>query len=337
MRTFRKKLRQLVIGALPAAALACSSGYAGSSSTSGTGTGSGTSGSGASSASSGCSPCGCTPPPDPHAFVPPFDGGFADGGPIAVALCLGPCTLDGTGASFVLGCSAIGLPDGGPDWDVTCHDAHICAGRRPEGLCEPKLDGRTALGAHFARMAHLEAASVPAFRRMAHELQQHQAPASLVRAAQRAARDEVRHARMMGRRAQAHGCVVPPVRHARHVPRGLEAFARENAVEGCVRETFGAAVALVQARRAREPVLRAELAAIAEDELRHAELAHRTHAWLEPRLSLTAQRRIARARDDAFAALGALPAAEGPSARELGLPDAPTVKAILAGLQRGLA
>jgi hypothetical protein len=211
----------------------------------GVGSGSGTSGSGSSSGSTtGCAyPCGCTPPPDPHAIVPPFDGGFADGGAIPLGLCIGPCTLDGMGATFVHGCAAVPLSDGGADWDVTCHVDHICAGRRPEGLCSPAFDTRPKLGTLFARMAHLEAASEPAFMRLARELAQHRAPVALVRAARRSAGDEVRHARTMARFARAHGGAVPRVVHAEYQPRNLEALGFENATEGCVRETLGAPTA----------------------------------------------------------------------------------------------
>ncbi len=55
---------------------------------------------------------------------------------------------------------------------------HNC-GRRPEGwIDEPSGDGT---GAELAAMAELEAASVPAFERLARELAYHDAPAHLIR------------------------------------------------------------------------------------------------------------------------------------------------------------
>jgi hypothetical protein len=63
----------------------------------------------------------------------------------------------------------------------------------------------------------------------------------------------------------------PRVRHTR--ARSLDAVACENAVEGCVHETFGAAVAVMQSERAREPSCRDAMKRIAADEIRHAELA----------------------------------------------------------------
>lgn len=50
----------------------------------------------------------------------------------------------------------------------------------------------------------------------------------------------------------------------------LEALALENAVEGCVRETFGALCGGYQAARAADPVVRRTLAQITRDETTHA-------------------------------------------------------------------
>src|SRR5690606_4330912 len=62
-------------------------------------------------------------------------------------------------------------------------------------------------------------------------------------------------------------------------------FALDNAVEGCVRETFGAACAAFQAVKARDPVVRATLRQVAVDETRHAELSWNIHSWVERRLN----------------------------------------------------
>jgi hypothetical protein len=82
--------------------------------------------------------------------------------------------------------------------------------------------------------------------------------------------------------------------------RSLEAIAIENAVEGCVRETYGALVALWQARHAQDPAVAAAMASIAEDEIRHAELALEVADWMEPRLSRAARRRVESARVSAM-------------------------------------
>ncbi|MFY0541135.1 hypothetical protein [Nannocystis pusilla] len=68
------------------------------------------------------------------------------------------------------------------------------AGRRPEGFRPAPRTGGSALVAYLDEMHHLEAASVPAFERLARELAHHGASAALVERAEAAARDEVRHA-----------------------------------------------------------------------------------------------------------------------------------------------
>ena len=62
-------------------------------------------------------------------------------------------------------------------------------------------------------------------------------------------------------------------------------FALDNAVEGCIRETFGAACAAYQAVRARDPEVRATLRQVATDETRHAELSWKIHSWVASQLT----------------------------------------------------
>src|SRR5262245_44328737 len=81
---------------------------------------------------------------------------------------------------------------------IECRLPPAIGGRRPAGLAERRsasLASGTA-GAYFAELARLEAASVVAFRRLGDELRAWGAPARLTRAATRARRDEVRHARV---------------------------------------------------------------------------------------------------------------------------------------------
>jgi hypothetical protein len=163
-------------------------------------------------------------------------------------------------------------------------------GRRPEGL-----DPATA-PAMFAEMTRLEAASVEAFRRLRAELARHGAPRRLLRACSHAMRDEVRHARIMGALAFGRGERVDPPRIAPASTRSLEALATENAVEGCVRETWGALVATRDAQTHANPAVRAAMKRIAPDETRHAALAWSISSWLEPRLTRGARQRVRQAR-----------------------------------------
>ena len=177
-------------------------------------------------------------------------------------------------------------------------------GRRPIGLrpasCHPSL--RSA-GGYFARAARLEAASVYAFQRLGSELRLHGAPPSLLRAARRAERDEIRHARSVSRLARAFGAAPKAARVERLPLRDLESVALENVAEGCVRETFGALVARWQSRHAASVKVRRIYARIAEDELRHAALAWRIAAWAESGLSRRARQQIQAAERETVSAL----------------------------------
>jgi hypothetical protein len=81
--------------------------------------------------------------------------------------------------------------------------------------------------------------------------------------------------------------------------RELEAIARENAVEACVGETYGALAAAWQADHARDAEVRDVMRAIAPDELRHAALGWAIDTWAKTRLPSEANARVKAARDAA--------------------------------------
>jgi len=151
---------------------------------------------------------------------------------------------------------------------------------------------RNRLGDFLARCAHLEAASVFSFSRLARELEAHGAPRQLVARARAARADESRHAAIVGALARERGGELSPVRiESLHV-RSLEEMALENAVEGCVLETYKAAIGAHQAECAEDQAIRRALADIARDEARHAALSHAVHAWVWDKLSSEARERI---------------------------------------------
>ncbi len=179
-----------------------------------------------------------------------------------------------------------------------------CIGRRPDGLCQqPAAAAGGPVGTFLATAAHLEAASIKAFRSLRSELHAHGAPTRLLRAATRAARDEIRHARKTAQLARRYGTMAPTPRVVPPTRRSLEALARENAVEGCVRETFGALVGLYQAGAAQDPVIARAMTYIAADEVRHAELAWQVARWADRRLPQAARARIKTAQKAAIAEL----------------------------------
>jgi hypothetical protein len=220
-----------------------------------------------------------------------------------------------------------------------CDYSPCGTGRRPEGLhAATKPASGTRVGLLLAQMAHLERASVAAFEVLSRELEAHDAPRGLRARAKRAARDEVRHARVLGALARREEARVPRVRIRPRGPRDLEAVAMENAVEGCVRETFGAAVAMLQAKNAVDDEVRAAMLRIAEDEARHAELSWDVAAWLELHLDAAARKRVADAKRGAVADLARDIALAPPPcvAQSLGLPTVPQAAQIFEELRQQL-
>jgi hypothetical protein len=186
------------------------------------------------------------------------------------------------------------------------HEDGVCVGRRPSGLVERTLaPGGASRGAWFARAAQLESASVDAFRILARELAAYGAPRELVREAERSACDEIRHTTMMVQLAVRFGARFdPPVVEPRPFPRSLFEIARENAIEGCVRETYGAVEAIILAEVETDPAIARVLEVIARDEVRHAELAWSIAAWTRTKLDDAELREIDWAMKKAASDLG---------------------------------
>ncbi|WP_437955056.1 ferritin-like domain-containing protein [Sorangium sp. So ce119] len=187
--------------------------------------------------------------------------------------------------------------------EVIASESGVCIGRRPAGLQRTAGRGATRVGAYFADVAQLEAASVWAFEALGRELVQHRAPRPLVERARLAGRDEVRHARLMRRLSARYGGRWEPPRVEPRPVRSLEELAIDNAAEGCVRETYGALVGTWQGRCARDPLVRRVMTRIARDEVRHAKLSWALDAWLRPRLSPAERRRVEDARRAALAGI----------------------------------
>ncbi|MCY1036491.1 ferritin-like domain-containing protein [Corallococcus sp. BB11-1] len=182
-----------------------------------------------------------------------------------------------------------------------------CAiGRRPVGLQDAAAcESTDALGHYFAEAAHLEAASVHAFLRLREELALHGADAGLQDAARRSAMDEVLHTDVTGRIARRFGATPQRPVVAPLPLRPLLDVALDNAVEGCVRETYGALVAHHQALHAQDAEVREAMVRIAEDETRHAGLSWDIDQWARPRLSPQERDALREAQRQAVATLRA--------------------------------
>jgi len=179
---------------------------------------------------------------------------------------------------------------------------------------------------HYERAAAHEAAAVRAFRQLAFDLDELDAPTSLIADARLAARDEANHARWSLAVARSFD---PRARlrlddRSRAARRKVTAFelALENAGAGCVGELFGTWLQVFQARAATQSLVSATAQRIAQDEARHAALAFRLFDWLDQRLGVREREQVRRAmlaEAQRFASTSLLP--DG-LALQLGLPDA---------------
>lgn len=113
----------------------------------------------------------------------------------------------------------------------------------------------------------------------------------------------------------------------------------ENAVEGCVGETWAALLAAWQAESAGDPELQSTLRALAEEEAHNAQQAWRVAVWLDGMLDDRDRKRVREARDEAVGELWR-EVAEGSAYAEgdalLGLPSAAQARALLRELRISL-
>jgi hypothetical protein len=146
----------------------------------------------------------------------------------------------------------------------------------------------TRIGSEWLQDARMEHASIASFARFTLDLLAYGAPAELVEAAQRAALDEVEHARACFGLAARYSALdrgpAPLSAAGVQVAASLWDAALAAFREGCVAETVAALQARASLERARDPEVLRALTRIADDEARHAELAWRFVAWAMQRL-----------------------------------------------------
>lgn len=149
----------------------------------------------------------------------------------------------------------------------------------------PVRDPRTRDGLARAWLAdaQLEHASIASFSRFSLHLLSCGAPADLLADTQRAALDEVEHARACFALASRYaGSTLGPAElpiDASVAAVTLADAAAAAVREGCVGETLAALQARAQLAGATDPHVRVVLSRIADDEARHAELAWRFVRW----------------------------------------------------------
>jgi hypothetical protein len=204
-------------------------------------------------------------------------------------------------------------------------------GARPDvnGL-DPAL--REALAAHWRGMAALEHASVASFARFTLQLLALGAPPDLLADAQRAAADEVEHARAAYAIASAYAgrALGPAALDLGGVPIAVELreVLRGLIEEACVGETLGVAEAVTVAEAVADPVLREVHARIAEEELRHAALGWRALQWALSQADAETRRFVAEVFERATAAATRAPEPREHVAREHGLLSAEEIGAL---------
>ncbi len=148
-------------------------------------------------------------------------------------------------------------------------------------LAQPRLGDastRRAAATRFVADGQLECAAIACFLRLAEELRALSADPALIEGALAAAEDEVRHTELCFALASAYaGVPLAPVPRPAVEPRAIDwaTLAVESFVDGCCGEGLAAEAAREEAARTDDPVVRAALAILAEDEARHAELAWR--------------------------------------------------------------
>lgn len=148
----------------------------------------------------------------------------------------------------------------------------------------PSAPADPTQAAAWLEAAALEHASIAAFARLTLDLMALGAPAELLFDVQRAAADEVEHARLCYAMASRYaGRALAPGAFPFGAPvapcADLVSLAVSAVREGCLGETVGAYVAARAAEGEEDEAVRAVIQRIADDEARHAALSWRVVAW----------------------------------------------------------
>lgn len=141
---------------------------------------------------------------------------------------------------------------------------------------------RVALAEHWMQEAAFEHASIASFAQLTLDLMSFGAPPDLLADAQRAALDEIEHAKITFALASAYGgsALGPAALSARPgACHSLADLTRTTFIDACVGESVASAQLADRAREADDPALSRLLTTMAADEERHAELAWRIVAW----------------------------------------------------------
>jgi hypothetical protein len=228
----------------------------------------------------------------------------------------------------------------GTSESAVIHGGTFHEGRRPTGLVDsaPLALGLTE-GDLFAAMSLQAAAAVIAYRELGRELAAFGAPRNLRDRVRRAAWDSIRHTRFADGLALRFGSEPErPMVHAMR-PRTLAELARDNAVDGCVREAWSAALALWQAEYALAPIVREAMRDFAHDKMRHAQLAWDIHRWAIVRIEESEVAAVDEASGRAIARIfrAPVPFLTPATLRQVGLPAPKIARALAQAVLDGIA
>ena len=141
-----------------------------------------------------------------------------------------------------------------------------------------------ALDQWFSQRAKANLGHVQDLRHQILELQNYGAPLHYVRRARKALNEKVNRAHQLNTLSSR-----PLERKLRARKSGqcraLVDIAVNNAQAGCAEQSFGALIAILQTRRAKDKSLASFAEALAQDELRHSQLAWDLHYWYRSQLS----------------------------------------------------
>lgn len=265
--------------------------------------------------------------------------GVSNGGDACAIDCQRVCTALTGAQNDAFSCFRGTDSDGGTTIQYLCGACGV--GRIPEGLAACG-EGET-VGERLAFQAYYEAASVFAFEDLAATLRaagrMGAETVHLAERAEKAAGEETMHAASMAALATRYGAVATRPERPLASPREMLELARENAVEGCVRETYGALVAAHQAQFATQADLRLAFATIADDEAAHAALSWDLHRYFCEVLGPAVAAELDAAREAAFDAFASDAAnrSESFTDRVLGIPRGRRAVALVAALRQSLA
>lgn len=226
--------------------------------------------------------------------------------------CTNICTDQLGWADDYCGCALQGTA---PSIDITCTYTMCAVEGRSHGNIQKLQRIPTNFAELYAQAFHAEASSVMAFILLRLELEnlgknQYAIDTNILERCTQASKDEIVHARYFAGLAKQQGCTLPPLQFGdmdaiQNHKRSLLEITIDNAVEGCIFESFSAIKASYQAKHSTNPTFAKIAKAIAEEETQHAILAWDIHTMLMAQLSHTEQRIVKEAQHAAILQLRA--------------------------------